>query len=100
MKWLRTAAIAVAGFLVALGLAMLGRSTRRAEKAQKVADSVILDGSRRAQEQAEKAHKRAESAQAEAKAAADAGLKAMDKVGKDNESIADILDSWRADRLQ
>ena len=100
MKWLRTAAIAVAGFLLTVGLAMLGRSARRANAAEQSASSVVLDGSKRAQKQAEKANAKAEQAQSEAKAAADAGLKAMDKVGAEHESVANILDSWRADRLQ
>ena len=90
-KWL----YAAAGILVLIGMSILGRPAKAQAKAEKQRDSLILDGSGRAKAKAHKAGIKADRHQENAVKAADEGQKVMDKVGTDNESMADLLDSWR-----
>jgi len=85
----------LAGLLVLVGLGILGRPGRAQARAEGHRDELILDGSGRAKARAHQASIRADKHQRNAVVASEAGLKAMDKVGTDNESMADLLDSWR-----
>ncbi len=91
---------AAAAFLIALGFAVLGMDARRAKKAEASRDELILDESKKAQAKAKKAGIKADKLQADAAKAAEAGQAAIDKVGTKDETMRDILDSWRSDRVQ
>lgn len=93
-KWLYAAA---AGLAV-LAFWILGGPARGEAKAKGQRDALILDGSGRAKAKAHKAGIKADAHQKNAVVAAAAGKVIMDKVGTDNESMADLLDSWRKPR--
>ncbi len=90
-KWL----YAAAGLLVLAGLTILGRPGRAEAKAKKQRDDLLLVGSGRAKHKARLKSITADKHQANAVKAAEAGKKVMDKVGTNDESMADLLDSWR-----
>jgi hypothetical protein len=90
-KWL----YAAAGLLVLFGLGILGGPARAQKKAEGQRDDLILDGSGRAKAKAHKKNIVADKHQRNAVVAGEAGKKVMDKVGTKNESMADLLDSWR-----
>jgi len=96
MKWLRRIGYALAAALIAAGFGMLGRPARRQKKAEGQRDALLLDGSRKARDKADKARKRADQHQVDAQDAAIAGQAAIDKVGDSDESMAKLLDSWRS----
>lgn len=85
---------AFAGLLVLVGFAILGRPARAQKKAEGQRDELIQEGSDRARLKAAKAGAKADSHQQNAVAAASIGQQAMDHVGSNNESMADLLDSW------
>lgn len=89
-KWLYWAA----GLLVLVGLAILNGPAKAQAKAEKQRDDLILDGSGKAKAKAHQAGIKADAHQRNAVVAGAAGIKAMDKAGE-NESTADLLDSWR-----
>ena len=95
-KWL----YAAGALLIAVGFAVLGMDGRRAKKAEASRDKLILDESKKAQDKAKKAGAKADKLQADAAQAAEVGRAAIDRVGTNDESMRDILDSWRADRVQ
>lgn len=95
MKWLRTAGIVLAGILVAVGFSLLGRPARQLKKVQGERDELLLDGSRRARDKAEKAGKKADQLQTHADEAKAKGQAAIDGVG--DEDMRSVLDSWRSD---
>ena len=84
---------AAAGFLVLIGLGILGRPGRAAEKAGQQRDDLLLDGSGKAEHKAHLAGIKADKHQRNALKAAEAGQKAIDKAGQ-NESMAELLDNW------
>ncbi len=69
-----------------------GRSEKRLKGER---DALILDGSGRAKAEAHKKGIQADKHQRNAKIAGEVGQKVMDKVGTNDESMADLLDSWR-----
>ena len=85
----------LAGALVLIGLSILGKPSKAQAKAEGQRDDLILDGSGRAKAAAHKAGIKADGHQRNALVASEAGKKVMDKVGTNNESMADLLDSWR-----
>ncbi len=85
----------LAGALALLAFHILGGPERAAIKAGKQRDDLILDGSGRAKAKAHKAGIKADKHQANAVTAGEVGKKVMDKVGTDDESMGDLLDSWR-----
>ena len=89
-KWL----YAAAGFLVLVGLAILNGPAKAQAKAEKQRDDLLLAGSGRAKAKAHQAGIKADAHQRNAMVAGAAGQKAIDKAGE-NESTADLLDSWR-----
>lgn len=95
-KWL----YAAAGLLIAVGFALLGRPARRAKKVTQQRDRLLLDKTRVAQQKAKRAGKKADKLQADAKVAAEAGQVAIDKVGTNDETMRELLDTWRSDRVQ
>ena len=90
-KWL----LAAGALLVAIGFSILGRPERQLKKVQKQHDNLIVDGSKRAEAKAVAAGKKADKLQAEAKVAAEKGQAVIDNVGKNNETMRNLLDSWR-----
>ena len=86
---------AAGALLLAIGLGILGGPGRKEKKLVKQRDDLILEGSGRAKVKAQQKGIQADKHQANAVKAAAAGKKAMDNVGKNNESMADLLDSWR-----
>jgi len=100
MKWLRNAAIVLAGILVAVGFAMLGRPGRRAKRAESRTEKLLSEGTEKALKKAVKENAKADKFKGEAKEAAKAGQAAIDKVGTQNEDMAAILADWNTDRLQ
>ncbi len=95
-KWLW----GVAAILIAVGFAILGRDEKAAAKAGAQRDALIKEGSGRAKRKAHLAGIKADIHQANAVKAAEVGQAVVDKVGKNNESVRSILDSWSADRVQ
>lgn len=95
-KWL----YAAGAFLVAFGFYVLGSDLRRAKKAEASRDKLILDESAKAQARAKKAGLKADKLQNDAAQAAEVGRAVIDKVGTNDETMRDVLDSWRADRVQ
>ena len=90
-KWLWAAA----ALLIAIGFGILGRDEKAAAKAGAQQDALIKEGSGRAKRKAHLAGIKADIHQANAVKAGEVGRKVMDKVGTNNESMADLLDSWR-----
>lgn len=90
-KWL----YAAAGGLALLAFWILGGPSRAATKAGEQRDALILDGSGKAKAAAHKAGIKADAHQKNAVIAGEQGKKIMDKVGTNDESMADLLDSWR-----
>ena len=95
-KWLWAAAAA----LIAIGFAILSRDEKAAVKAGAQRDALIKEGSGRAKAAAHKAGIKADRHQENAVEAAKVGQAVVDKVGKNNEGIRDVLDGWRSDRVQ
>ncbi len=90
-KWLYWAA----GALALAAFWILSGPSRGAAKAGKQRDDLILEGSGRAKAKAHKAGIKADKHQRNAVVAGEQGKKIMDKVGTNDESMADLLDSWR-----
>ncbi len=92
MKWLRSAAIVLAGILVAVGFGMLGRSARKATKAESRTERLLSEGTAKALKKAVKESAKAEAFKNDAKAAAKVGKKALD--GVKDEEIATVISKW------
>ena len=90
-KWLYWAA----GALALVAFWVLGGPQRAAVKAGKQRDDLILEGSGRAKAKAHKAGIKADKHQRNAVVAGKQGKIIMDRVGENDESMADLLDSWR-----
>jgi len=90
-KWLYWAA----GGLALLAFWILGGPARAAVKAGQQRDDLILDGSGKAKHKAHMAGIKADKHQANAVEAEKIGKKVIDNVGQNDESTADLLDSWR-----
>ncbi len=86
---------AVLGALALLAFHLLGASGRREKKLKGQRDELILEGSGRAKAKAHQKGIQADKHQKNAVVAGEVGKKVMDKVGTNNESMADLLDSWR-----
>lgn len=84
-----------AGALALLAFHILGGPARAAAKAGQQRDDLILEGSGRAKAKARKAGIKADAHQRNAVVAGEQGKKVMDSVGANDESMADLLDSWR-----
>ena len=95
-KWL----LGIGGFLVLVGFAILGRPARQLKKVERQRDDLIMQNTNAARAKAEKASAKADQLQADAAKAAEAGQKAIDQVGSNDETMRSVLDSWRADRVQ
>ena len=90
-KWL----YAAGALLIAIGFAILQRPERKLKKVQQQRDDLLQAGSAKAKEKAVKVGAKADKLQAEAVKAAEVGKEAVDNVGKNGESMRDMLDSWR-----
>ena len=90
-KWLYWAA----GGLALLAFYILGGPERKVKKLKGQRDELILEGSGKAKAKAREKGIQADKHQKNALVAAEAGRQVMDKVGTNNESMADLLDSWR-----
>jgi len=97
MKWLRRIGYALAAALIAVGFGMLGQPGRKMKKAQDQRDHLLIEGSRKAKDEAVTAGKLADKHQAEAKEAAVAGQKAID--GVKDETMRELLDGFRSGRM-
>jgi len=86
---------AALGFVALAAFHLLGASERKEKKLKGQRDNLILEGSGKSKAQAHKKGIQADKHQKNAVVAGEVGLKVMDKVGADNESMADLLDSWR-----
>lgn len=98
MKWLRRVGYALAAALIAAGFGMLGRPGRKLKKAENQRDALLLDGSKKARDKAIKFDEQANKHQADGVEAAVAGKKAIS--GVKDESMVDLLDSFRSDSVQ
>jgi len=87
--------LAIGAFLAALGFAILQRPERQLKKVEGQLEGVILDGSKRAERRAVAAVRKADKLQAEAVEAEKLGREVVNDVGKNGESMGDMLDSWR-----
>jgi len=94
-KWL----YAAAAVLIAIGFGILTRDGRKAKTLAASRDELLLDGSRRSRDKAMQAGRRADVLQADAEKAAKVGQAAIDKVGSKDETMAQLLDSWRSERV-
>ena len=94
MKWLRATGLALAGILVAVGLRFIGRSGRRMIKAETREQKYLADGSAASMKVAVKENAKAKKFKAQAKDAAAAGEKALNRVGDKDESIDSMLDRY------
>ncbi len=90
-KWLYWAA----GGLAILAFYVLGGPERKVKKLTEQRDALILDGSGKAKAKATKKGEKADKLQADALSAAKVGKEVVDNVGKNGESMRDMLDSWR-----
>ncbi len=86
---------AILGGLALLAFHLLGASERKKKKLKGQRDALILEGSGRAKAEAHQKGIQADKHQKNAVKAGEVGKKVMDKVGTNNESMADLLDSWR-----
>ena len=84
-----------AGALALMAFWILGGPQRAATKAGKQRDDLILEGSGKAKAKAHKAGIKADAHQRNAVVAGKQGKIIMDRVGENDESMADLLDSWR-----
>ncbi len=84
-----------AGGLALLAFWILSGPSKAAAKAGKQRDDLILEGSGKAKAAAHKAGIKADKHQRNAVVAGKQGKIIMDRVGENNESMADLLDSWR-----
>jgi len=91
---------AIAGGLILFGFTILGRDEKAAVKAGDQRDALIKEGSGRAKRKAHLAGIKADKHQANAVKAAEVRQAVIDKVGSNNESVRDLLDSWSADRVR
>ena len=91
-KWSRNIGIGLAGILVAIGFAMLGRPSRRAKLAESRTEQLLSEGTEKALKKAVKENKKAEGFKVDAREAAKAGKKAID--GVKDEEISNIIDNW------
>jgi hypothetical protein len=99
MNWLKRRWWALAGFLIVVGFAILGRDEKAAKKASKQRDDLLLAGSQSAKDKAIQAGQQADDRQADAVEAAEVGKAAIDKVGKNGETMASMLDAWKSDSV-
>ena len=86
---------AALGGIALLAFYLLGGAERKEKKLKGQRDDLILEGSGRAKAKARQKGIQADKHQKNAVVAGEVGKKVMDKVGTDNESMADLLDSWR-----
>jgi hypothetical protein len=84
-----------AGGLALLAFWILGGPSRAVTKVSKQRDDLLLAGSGKAKAKAHKAGIKADKHQRNAVIAGKQGKIIMDRVGENNESMADLLDSWR-----
>ncbi len=94
MKWLKSAALALAGILIAVGLGMIGRDGRRAKKAEVREQQYLADGSAKSLVKAKREQAKAKKFKAEAKIAVQRGEAALNRIGDKDESIASMLDRY------
>jgi len=99
MKWLRTAGMALAGFLLLLGLTMLGRDARRAKRAEQREQNLLAEGTDKALNKAVKQNQKATELKKRAAEAASATRVKLDQIGAKDEDMASILADWNTDRL-
>jgi len=85
---------AALGLIALLAFHLLGASERKEKKLKGQRDDLILEGSGRAKAKAHQKGIQADKHQKNALVAAEAGKKVMDKIGTNNESMADLLDAW------
>lgn len=90
---------AALAFVAVVAFKLLGASGRKGKRLTVERDELILEGSGQAKAKAHQVGIKADKHQQNALDAAKAGQAALDKVGKD-ESMRDLLDTWRADRVQ
>ena len=86
---------AALGLIALLAFHLLGASERKEKKLKGQRDDLILEGSGRAKAKAHQKGIQADKHQKNAVVAGEVGKKVMDKVGTNNESMAELLDSWR-----
>jgi len=86
---------AAAGGLALLAFWILGGPERAVKKVSKQRDDLIREGSGRSKAKAHLAGIKADMHQLNAVVAGKQGKKIMDRVGANNESMAELLDSWR-----
>jgi len=86
---------AVLGAIALLAFHLLGASERKEKKLRGQRNGLILEGSGRSKAEAHKKGIQADKHQKNAVVAGEVGKKVMDNVGKQGESMADLLDSWR-----
>ena len=86
---------AALGALALLAFHLLTAPERKEKKLRGQRDDLILEGSGRAKAKAHQKGIQADKYQKNAVKAAEVGKKVMDNVGKNSESTADLLDSWR-----
>jgi len=92
VKWLRRCGIALAGILVAVGFAMLGRDGRRAKKAERRTEELLSEGTEKALKKAVRETAKAEKFKGQAKESAAAGKTAID--GVKDEELRTIIGNW------
>jgi hypothetical protein len=91
---------AALGGLALLAFHLLGASERKEKKLRGQRNDLVLVGSGRAKADAHQKGIQADAAQKNAVVAAKVGKKVVANIGKNNESIRDILDAFRADSVQ
>ncbi len=87
--------LSIGAALVAFGFYLLGRPASNLKKVQKKHDDLIIDGSARAELKAIAAGEKADKLQKQAQAAAEITKSVVDNVGTKDETVRDLLDSWR-----
>lgn len=97
---IKKALIAVGAFLLAVGLAILGRDGRALKRTERHRDELLATKVKADQDKAEKLNKKAEGHKAAAKAAAEATTARLEKLRETDTDMDDLLSAWESERVR
>jgi len=100
VKWLRNAGIVLAGILVAIGFAMLGRPARRAKRAEARTEKLLSAGTEKALKKAVKESAKADKLKKDAREAALVVEAKLEKISAKDVDMGDLLSAWESERTR
>lgn len=95
-KWL----LAFGGFLLVVGLAILGRDGRALRKTERQRDELLAKGANEHKKRAEDLSVKAEKQKAAAAEAAAATEARLEKLSEKDPDMDDLLSAWRSERVR